>query len=286
MELQYKKYNPVELQKLQNVQLEILKDFITLCEKYNLSYIMDGGSGIGVVRHQGFIPWDDDVDISMPRKDYNIFVAVLEKEMGDRYKILTPEIDERYACNVTKMQKRGTKFVPYISKDMKCDQCISIDIFPLDKVSKNKKQRSLQLKKTWILNKLIFLCGTGEPIIPLEGISKKVASMIIKITHRILKSLHVSPKTLYRILESEEQKYNNTDSHYYNNFRSIYASHQFISEKELFPLKQMEFEGVIVNVPNEYHTYLTRIFGDYMQLPPEEKRVNHSPYLLDFGKEK
>lgn len=286
MERQYKEYDPIELKKLQNVQLEILKDFISICKKYDLNYIMEGGTGIGVVRHQGFIPWDDDVDVSMPRKDYNVFLTVLEEEMGDKYKILTPEIDERYACNVTKMQKKGTKFVPYISKDMKCDQCISIDIFPLDKVSKDKKRRSRQLKKTWILNKMIFLCGTSEPIIPLKGFSKKAASVVIRITHWMLKLFRISPKTLYRILEREEQRYNETDSHYYNNFRSIYASHQFISQQELFPLREMEFEGITVNVPNNYDAYLTRIFGDYMKMPPEEKRVNHCPYLLDFGEEK
>lgn len=285
MERQYKEYDPEQLKKLQKVQTEILKDFIAICKKYDLSYIMDGGSGIGVVRHQGFIPWDDDIDVAMPRKDYDVFLAVLEDEMGDKYKILNPLIDKNYACNVTKMQKKGTKFVPYAGKDLKCDFCIDIDIFPLDKVAPGKAASARQLKTTWFLNKLIFICGSGDPVIPLKGAAKAAASVIIKFAHAMLKLFHVSPAFLFRILEREEQRYNDTDSTYYNNFRSTDAPRQYISETELFPLCEMKFEGLTVTMPKEYDKYLRRIFGDYMQLPPKEQRVNHCPYLLDFGED-
>lgn len=138
--VEYKEYEPEVLKKLQKVQTEILEDYIKVCEKYNLTYFMLGGTGIGVVRHQGFIPWDDDIDVAMPREDYDRFMEVMESELGDKYKILTPLVDKNYACNVTHLQKKGTKFVPYTSRKMKCDLCIDIDIFPLDHMPDDPKK--------------------------------------------------------------------------------------------------------------------------------------------------
>lgn len=281
--VQYKAYEPEVLKKLQNTQLEILKDYIKICEKYDLDYFMLGGTGIGVVRHQGFIPWDDDIDVAMPREDYNKLLQVLDKEMGDKYKILTPLVDKNYACNVTHLQKKGTKFVTYIAKDMKCDLCIDIDIFPLDRMPDDKKKRTRQLRHTWILNKMIFLCGTGHPIIPLKGVKKQIASAICMGIHGFLKLFHVSPRFLYKCLLREATKYDGEKTKYMNAFEVTMSNRAYISEEELYPLKKMPFEGIMVNMPNKYDTYLRRLFGDYMQVPPEEERVNHCPYILDFG---
>lgn len=283
--VQYKEYEPSVLKRVQDTQLEILEDFIKVCEKYNLVYFMLGGTGIGVVRHQGFIPWDDDIDVAMPRGDYEKFMKVMDQEMGDRYKILTPLVDKNYACNVTHLQKKGTKFVPYVSRKMKCDLCIDIDIFPLDHMPDDPAKRRRQLKRTWILNKLIFLCGSPEPIIPLNGIKKQVARIICAFTHYILKIFHVSPRFLYKCLLREAKRYNNQKTKYINAFEVTMSDRAYISQKELFPMKKMPFEHLVVNMPNDYDTYLRRLFGNYMQLPPVEKRVNHCPYVLDFGDE-
>lgn len=284
-EVTFKEYEPETLKKLQQVQTEILADFISLCDKYELDYIMLGGTGIGVVRHQGFIPWDDDIDVAMPRSDYDKLLNAVEVEMGDKYKILTPLKDKNYACNVTHMQKIGTRFVPYQSKDMKCDLCIDIDIFPMDNMPEDKKKRNAQLRKTWILNKMIYLCGTGTPIIPLDGWKKKVASWICMGAHLFFKVLHISPRFLYKCLVCEATRYNNEPSKYMNAFEVTMSHKAYISKDEMYPLKKMPFENLMVSMPNKYDIYLKRLFGDYMTMPPEEKRVNHCPYILDFGEE-
>lgn len=102
-------YEPEVLEKLHKIQLEILEDFIYVCEKYNLTCFGVYGTAIGAVRHQGFIPWDDDIDVGMLREDYNRFFEVFEKELGEKYTLLTPEIDNRYACTVTHIQRKGTR---------------------------------------------------------------------------------------------------------------------------------------------------------------------------------
>lgn len=285
MKKNYKEYDPEILRKLQMTQVEILKDFISICQKYDLDYFMLGGSGIGVIRHQGFIPWDDDVDVAMPRRHYEVLLNAVEQEMGDRYEILTPLKEERYACNVTHMQKKGTRFVPENSKNLKCDLGISIDIFPLDHVPEDKKKRRSQLKRTWFLSKLLYLCGTPTPIIPLQGSKKVVASAICWITHYALKLFRISPKRLYERLEKEETRYNHERCRYLCPLEVTMADHAYISKQEMYPLQRMKFEGVEVLMPNQYDTYLKRLFGDYMTLPPADKRVNHCPYVLDFGEE-
>ncbi|GFI44012.1 hypothetical protein IMSAGC018_01691 [Lachnospiraceae bacterium] len=278
-----RQYDSEILKRLQHVQLEILEKFIIICEKYNLDYIMLGGSGIGVVRHQGFIPWDDDIDVAMPRADYNRFLEVIDREIGEEYKILTPLVDKNYACNVTHLQKKGTRFVPYTSKNLKCDLCIDIDIFPMDYLPDDEVKRKKQLKKTWLLNKMIFLCGTPDPIIPLTGVKKKAASIICKTMHYILKIFRISPRFLYKCLIKECTKYNSEKTRYMNAFEVTMSDHAFISERELYPLREMQFEHLKVKMPNKYDVYLKRLFGDYMCLPPEDKRVNHCPCVLDFG---
>ena len=146
MAFQYEKrtYEPEVLKRLQQTELEILKDFASVCDKYKLPYFVVYGTAIGAVRHHGFIPWDDDTDVAMLRKDYDRFLEVVDQELGDKYKILTPEIDKNYAGSVTHLQRKGTKFVPEFSKDLKCDMCIDLDIFPLDHVAMDPKKAKIQ----------------------------------------------------------------------------------------------------------------------------------------------
>lgn len=281
----YKQYDPKVLKKLQSVQVDILKDFDFLCKKYNLDYFMLGGSGIGTIRHHGFIPWDDDIDVAMTREHYEKFVSILDQEMGDKYKILTPLVDKNYACNVTHLQKKGTKFVPELSKNLKCDLCIDIDIFPLDNLADDPKLRNRQLHRTWFYSKLLYLVGSGSPIIPLSGIKKVVASCICHIVHFFLKLFHISPAWIYSMLRKEQMRYNDIPCKYMCPFEVTMAKTAYISKEEMYPLIRVPFESIEVYMPKEYDVYLRRLFGDYMQIPPVEKRVNHSPYLLDFGDE-
>ena len=279
----FKEYDPEVLRKLQKIQLSILKDFVSVCEKNNLEYFIVSGSAIGVVRHQGFIPWDDDVDVAMPRKDYEKFLRVYKKDMGDKYKVLTPLIDPEYISNVTHLQLEGTTFIPYTSKNIKCHLGINIDIFPLDHLPDDPVKAWVLMTKTWILDKLIFLRGEPEPNIPWTGIKKTVAAAICRLIHITMKVFHVSPVKLYKKLMKESIRYNREPSKYCTIYEFTRPSIGRISKRELYPFRRMPFEDLIVNIPNDYDSYLRRVFGDYTKLPPVEKRVNHCPYKLDFG---
>lgn len=277
-------YEPEVLEKLHKIQLEILEDFIYVCEKYNLTCFGVYGTAIGAVRHQGFIPWDDDIDVGMLREDYNRFFEVFEKELGEKYTLLTPEIDNRYACTVTHIQRKGTRFVSEASQDLKCEQCIFMDIFPFDYVAENEKEQKRQARWTGIWGKMLFLSGTAYPVIPLSGAIGKLAGFACKVVHFGLKLFHVSPKTLYRKYLKVATRYNKgVKSEYVTSFEYAGCLTDKIKVKEIYPLQKVKFEHLEINLPANNHEFLTHVYGDYMQLPPKDKRVNHMPLEIDFG---
>lgn len=98
---------------------------LQVCEKYKLPYFAVYGTAIGAVRHAGFIPWDDDIDVGMLRVDYDKFMEIFSKEMSDKYNLLTPQIDGQYSCTVTHIQRKNTKFVSEVTQNLKCEQCFS-----------------------------------------------------------------------------------------------------------------------------------------------------------------
>lgn len=277
-------YEDEILNKLHKVQLKILSDFIAVCEKYNLRYFAVYGTSIGAVRHQGFIPWDDDIDVAMLREDYDKFCKVFQKELGEDYNLLTPEIDGRYACTVTHIQKKGTKFISEFSKDLKCEQCIFMDIFPLDYVAADKKAALKQARDSNILGRLLFLSGTAYPFIPCKGIKGKIAEYVCWIIHHVLKVLRVKPQFLYKKYVSTVTKYNNASdkSEYVTSFEYAGGLKDRVKKEDLFPLKRVPFENLEINIPANNHEFLTKVYGDYMKIPPKEDRVNHMPLIIQF----
>ena len=278
-------YDQETLEKVQNAQTGILKDVLGLCEKNGIDVFIIFGSAIGVVRHQGFIPWDDDIDIGIFREDFPRFRKLAEKYLGDKYEFLTPETNPNYACTVTHFQKKGTKFISYDVKDCDYTPGINIDVFVYDHLADNKLARKRQYAVTWFLGRLLFLSGKGAPHIPYTGIKKKIATFICKAVSGFLKLFHITPLKIYRKFQKECQRYNYKDTKYYVAFETPKSWVNAMKKNDVYPLKQMPFRDFTVPMPKNTHKLLTRVFGDYMQLPPVDKRVNHRPYIIEFGDE-
>lgn len=278
-----KEYEPEILNKLHELQLEMLQDLQMICEKYNLQYFAVFGTALGAVRHKGFIPWDDDIDVGMLRKDYEVFIQVVEKEIGDKYQIMTPEVDKNYACCVTKFQRKGTKFISYLSDKLDCEQCIFIDIFPFDRIAPTKKKAKQQQLTTLFLDRLIYLCGSAHPIIPYTGIKYHIAAGICWCVHYITKIFHISPKVIYRAFVKQCTKYNKASTNIVTSFGDGSSLKYRSAVNKMFPLKETEFENMKIKIMNNDDEHLKRTYGDYMQLPPVEQRINHAPYIIEFG---
>ena len=276
-------YRPEVLEKLHNVQLQILEDFIKVCNKYDLSYFAVYGTAIGAVRHQGFIPWDDDIDVGMLRKDYDRFLDIFPKELGDKYNLQTPEIDENYACTVTHIQRKGTKFISEVTQNMKCEQCIFMDIFPFDYVASEKKAQLKQGRNANFWGKMLFLSGNADPVIEYRGIKGEIMSCICRMVHYALKIFHITPKQLYRKYITVATNYNHKkESEYVTSFDYMGCLKDKIKAKEIYPLQEVPFENLKINIPQNNHEFLKKVYGDYMQLPPESDRINHMPLVIQF----
>ena len=125
-----------QLKGLQSVLLQIFDDVLTICREENLNYILIGGTAIGAMRHQGFIPWDDDMDIAMPRADFEKFCNAVRTRHGDKYTMLHPQDQENYGRIIPKIRLRGTQYRTFLEWDL--DECgVFIDIFPIENVPDN-----------------------------------------------------------------------------------------------------------------------------------------------------
>lgn len=276
-------YDYETLRRLQAVQKEILKDVVTICEENHINVFAVFGSALGVVRHQGYIPWDDDIDVAMLRKDFVRFKKIAQDKLRDKYEFLTPETNPYYATTVVHFQKKGTKFVSWDAKGCNYTQGICIDIFVYDHLADNIISQKIQYFVTWFLGRLLYLSGQAKPYIPYTGALKIVVTGICSFVGSILRLFKITPIRIYRKFQRMSKRYNKKNTRYYVAFEPPKPWVNAMSKEDIFPLKRMQFEDFYINVPNNVDKHLRKVFGDYMKLPPVEKRQNHRPYLIDFG---
>lgn len=271
------------LRKLQLAECRVLEDFIKICSENNIQYFIFAGCGIGVERHKGFIPWDDDIDIGMLREDYNTFIKIIKRDYSDKYKITDIGEMEEYPFFIAKFDRKGTRNVPEIFECANVDMGIGLEIFPFDNVSDNPWQRKKQFLSVFFWEKIKILREFGHPVLHIDGWKKQVVSIISIIVHEILKSCHVSHKFINMHYLKNATKYNRVKTSSISTFWFTTPSMCIIKYSDLFPLVSKKFEYLTVNVPQKNHEYLCQMYGNYMELPPIEKRTNHVPSILDFG---
>ena len=261
-----KKLSNQELKKLQKIELEMLYEFDRICKRHNLVYILAGGSCLGAVRHDGFIPWDDDIDIHMPRSDYEKFLTIQEEELNkDKYYFESLETTENYPFVFAKIRRRNSIYAESISDIDKEKQGIWIDIFPCDNVSDNDFKMKLDFMKIFFF-KIMQANKNGN-----QSVSDSfLRSIILKIIYLI--SFLVPRKFCQKHLIKIMRKYENIETK-----RVICYGGKWLF-KEMFPAKYFnerilhKFEDGKFYITKDYDTFLTNLYGDYMKLPPKEKR--------------
>ena len=280
-----KVYDQDTLQHLKQVELDILKDFIKICQKYNLTYFATGGTAIGALRHQGFIPWDDDIDVCMLRKDYDTFMRVAPKEMGDTYIFMDAHTEPRYPLMFGKMIKKGTRFIEEAYQQANYPLGIYIDIFPYDQTPENKSAREKLQKKTWNIGRMHVLTLIDNPKLPdtLNGFTAAVAAFGCKCIHALFRLFHVTPKKTYGEYLKYATNCPEPDSDLSIDYSYITGQNLMIRTKEAFPTIEVPFEDTTVALVRNYDSFLRPEYGDYMQLPPENQRHNHMATFIDFG---
>ena len=252
------------LAKLHATQLEIMDEIHRICVNNSIEYFLDSGSALGAVRHKGFIPWDDDIDVGMIRDQYDRFVECCKTQLSPSFILQTQETDPGYHETKTKIRKLGTFFPEKGSVGFKY-QGIFIDVFPFDYISDDPKIGLREIHHGRYLARCIKNHRNGG----------KSPSFINRLFHYIQQIIPLS--WLEKHYESHCKKHNNLTT---NTLTSYYykmsATKDLLFKKSMLtPVEMMPFEDRNYYVMANYDAYLKTMFGDYMTLPPEEKRVIH-----------
>ncbi len=280
-------YDDETLRKLQLCELEILKDFVKICEENNLCYFGFAGTAIGAIRHGGFIPWDDDIDIAILREDFEKFLEIAKRDYSDKYTILNGDEEPNYPLLTTRWIMKGTQFIEWPLKDLDVDFGIFLDIYAMDRIPDDEKLFKKQARKAFFYSKLLILRSIATPMLPFKGAKAKLVHAICAVVHFFLKLFRVSKVKLYKKCLEISKMYNHLENTKRVDFLcDTNAYMDIIYTEELFPLKKFKFEDIELPFPGQVEKYLTRCYGDFMQLPPEDNRKNHMPYKLKFKEER
>ena len=273
--MDYTNYSDETLHKIQELELMILKDFIAICEENNLEYFIYGGSALGAVRHGGFIPWDDDIDIIMFRKDYEKFKEITLAKPNEKYDFLTSKTKD-YFFLFSKIMLKDTVFEEWWVNQVDFNLGIYIDIFVLDNVPDNKLKRFIHVKCCRILDKLPAISVVKFEDYPF------IVQLLTNITHKVFKLLNIKRESLIAKTQKLLTKYNNQNCKYVCDISALNHP-QIYKIADFKPHKKIKFENLEVTCPNNVDNILTQIYGNYMELPPESERYNHITKKIDFG---
>lgn len=259
------------LRKTQKCELEIMKDIHIFCVNNNIKYSLCYGTALGAVRHKGFIPWDDDIDIVMPREDYDRFISLWQN--NDKYHLVNKDTDIDFTQNFTKIKKNNTVFLQPEDIKKNYHKGIFIDIFPADRIPSNKILRS-----AFLCNCLINLLYTRNHNSKSNLLIRTVESILLNIfsENRKIKILRKSNVYLKKYNCNQELDYI-----FLGDLRSCsiqYPNNMFDR------LSLTKFEDSYFYIFDDVKLHLTKVYGNYMQLPPKEKqRWTHSPIEVHFG---
>lgn len=270
------------LEKVHKIQLEMALEVKRICDKHNIKYSIIAGTLLGAVRHNGFIPWDDDLDIGMLRNDYERFIEVCKQELGNDYFLQTWETDSGFALPIAKLRKNGTRFVEQNSSDASLHCGIYIDIFPFDNIPKGRIRQILQDRSTYLLKRMLLI-RMDYKVWRDNELVKKMLYKTLKILSSMFSVSHIK-----RILYKKMIENNSNYSRKVVTFGGAYGyKKESIKREWLNTLEDIDFENVKLAAPCDYVDYLTYFYGDYMIPPPENKRYNrHNIIDISFEEEK
>ena len=262
------------LLKLQQTELDILKNIDMVCKKNNIRYFVMYGTLLGTVRHKGFIPWDDDIDIGMPREDFEKFIKIANDELNDKYKLDYFNTNKKYCLPFAKVRNINTSFNEELFAEYDGNKGIYVDVFPFDYVKHDHYTRIIKLK--------LKIANVLEGVVLYKTL-KLPSSKKIKLLSKFLSNRFAG--SLIKLVQHGSKKYNNLVIY---SIGGVEYS-QIYKKDSIFPLQKMTFCNFEVNVPNNCDDILTIRYGsDYMVPPPISKRIMHHPTLIKFedGEEK
>ena len=268
------------LRKLQLTELEILKDVIRICEEENLRYFLMGGTFLGAVRHKGFIPWDDDIDIGMPREDYEKFFEIAQEKLKDSYLYKNFKKGNEKTIYFSRVEDQNMQIEDQ-SAIKKRTRNAWIDIFPLDGMPDNPIIR--KVRQCRLLFARLLLQYSQFSIIVNQDLPNRpfVEKVLIKIGNIFNFEKHLkTEKCLYKLdMLLKKNSYDN--SKYVVNFMGAYKFREMFKKETYDHTDVYNFETERVVAPKDYDFVLTQMYGDYMKIPPEHEQNKHHSKVID-----
>lgn len=258
---------------IRSIQIEILKKTAEFCEKNKISYFLCGGTLLGAVRHQGYIPWDDDIDLMMIRSDFERFKKEFEIPGYSLNDFESKGKD--FTVPFVKIQKDGTLLQESKIPGMKTG--INIDIFPIDGFPNDSEERKLHLNK---LAKLIETIKLNNQIFSYQKYPVFWKSLLISLLFVFRKIIAGFSSTLRSCeqLDRLAKKYDFKTADLAGIAVWGYGSKEVCPKEVFIEQIELKFEDRMYAAPKDYHTYLSLVYGDYMELPPMEERKRNHPY--------
>ena len=278
--------NNEQLRAMQKVVLEIALDVIGVCDKHNIEYQLSAGSVLGAWRHQGFIPWDDDIDIIVPRSDITHLANCIREEFPDKYCVHTPWDTDGYALGMVQIRRKGT--IARGRDDIRSEECgIYIDVFICDNVPDNRLHRNL--KGVYCMG-LDFIVSCTK-LLPDKEFwldffeADPAAQKVIKRKILLAKLFSFKTAAAWNKLADRAHSYEKGSATRYvtNAAGPKHYFGEMLERQCMYPSKELEFEGKEMKVPGDTEAYLANQYGQYWVIPPESDRERHVVFEFDLG---
>lgn len=272
-----------ELRKVQLAELEIIKEIVRVCDENNITYYISGGTYLGSVRHKGFIPWDDDADIAMPRTEFNKFMKIAAQNLKSNFELKSYELDSEYPYYVPKVVDHSVKL---LDKSGVTDKVVPawVDVFPLDGMPKSGMVQPIH-KFNLLAKRALYNLSSFDDIVKVDTKNRPLIEKVLiwfgKNTSIFQK---LDSKKRMDSITKTLRKYPDNTSEVYMNFMGSYKFKSILNKKEIYGNgASYEFEGLQLNGPENYDDYLTVIYGDYMKLPSDSEKNKHQTIALADG---